>query len=85
MRGSYLLCVIEGQRVMAVFGVPEVGAQIRRYRYAAQLIVSLETQADAPCGVSLAVEPQMGNAVMLVLQVNALINNLYLRLCNPAL
>lgn len=68
--------MIECQRVMAVFGVPEVGSQIRRYRYATELIAPLETYADAPCGVRLTVESEMGNAVMLILKVYALVDDL---------
>ncbi|MNC64394.1 hypothetical protein D3C75_1145920 [compost metagenome] len=75
--------IVVGDGVVTTERTPEVGPHIRFQRDVVGLVTPLETGTEAARPVVLRVEGHVGNTVVLIIQVDLLVDHLYLRFCNP--
>ncbi|MNX98959.1 hypothetical protein D3C86_1313870 [compost metagenome] len=81
--GFDLIEMVKGDRIGTGEGVPDVGPQIGFQRPAADLVATLEACADAAGPGTVGIERDMGDAVVLAVEFDLLVNRLGLGFDHP--
>lgn len=70
-------------RVVSIRSTPYIRCQVGLDGYACRFVVTLEAHAQASCVARLVIEFKRRNPVVLIVKIDALVNDLHLRLCYP--